>query len=68
MRILKGFEALEYVLNNKDAILYSRKRLTLQYHFALKIADILDDAYGSLSPQEFDKLLEDIKETIENYE
>ena len=36
--------------------------------FVLKITDILDDACGSLSAQEFDKLLEEIKETIENYE
>lgn len=36
--------------------------------FELKIADILDDACSNLSAQEFDKLLERIKETIEDYE
>ena len=36
--------------------------------FELKIADILDDACSNLSAQEFDKLLERIKETIEVYE
>lgn len=31
MKILKGFEALDYVLKNKDVVLYSRKGFTLQY-------------------------------------
>ena len=31
MKTLKGFAALEYVLKNKDAILYNRKGFTLQY-------------------------------------
>lgn len=31
MKILKGFVALEYVLKNKDAILYNRKGFTLKY-------------------------------------
>lgn len=31
MKILKGFEALEYVLKNKDAVLYSRKGNTLRF-------------------------------------
>lgn len=36
--------------------------------FELKIIDILDDAGSDLSAQEFDKLLERIKEAIEDYE
>ena len=36
--------------------------------FELKVIDILDDACSNLSGQEFDKLLERIKETIEDYE
>lgn len=35
--------------------------------FELKIIDILDDACSNLSAQEFDKLLERIKEIIKNY-
>lgn len=31
MKILKGFEALEYVLKNKDVVLYSRKGNTLRF-------------------------------------
>ena len=31
MKILKGFEALEYILKNKDAVLYSRKGNTLRF-------------------------------------
>lgn len=35
--------------------------------FELEIVDILDDACSNLSAQEFDKLLERIKETVEGY-
>lgn len=31
MKILKGFEALEYALKNKDVVLYSRKGNTLRF-------------------------------------
>ena len=31
MKILKGFEALDYVLKNKDAVLYNRKGNTLRF-------------------------------------
>ena len=31
MKIIKGFEALEYVLKNKDVILYNRKGQTLRF-------------------------------------
>ena len=36
--------------------------------FELNIIYALDDACSNLSSQEFDKLLERIKETIEDYE
>ena len=36
--------------------------------FELKVIDILDDACSNLSSQEFDKLLERIKEAIGDYE
>lgn len=36
--------------------------------FELNIIYALDDACNNLSTQEFDKLLERIKETIEDYE
>ena len=36
--------------------------------FELKIIDALDDACSNLSAQEFNKLLERIKEAIEDYE
>lgn len=31
MKILKGFEALDYVLKNKDTVLYNRKGNTLRF-------------------------------------
>lgn len=31
MKILKGFEALEYILKNKDAVLYSRNGKSLRF-------------------------------------
>lgn len=31
MKILKGFDALDYVLKNKDAVLYNRKGNTLRF-------------------------------------
>lgn len=31
MKILKGFEALDYVLKNKDVVLYNRKGNTLRF-------------------------------------
>lgn len=46
MKILKGFVALEYILNNKDAILYNRKGFTLQYDKRYDRVSILPNKYN----------------------